>query len=401
MDCALNDIILGRFEFTEDVGPEGYYNEDELHLNDTENDVEDYTADFDFEEDVEQDVEEDVEDDIEDDIDGSGDVGQLFLCSQKGDMFYGIQKRDYKDFHERISEIAAELKVPKSIVVKFYDATKQGRVKTLEPLDDHDYNYNDPEASFQRGIYESPLVTPPTEEEREPLVDAVLRTDEGVIQLDLVEGKLSTHDFKTLLPEPFGRSKGPSGWLNDNIVNEYLSILVEAEKARLGFTHSRDGPAPPIHAFASQWYSTMKSNPKSVARWAFRKNLGNEKFLDARLILLPICDRSHWTLIAIKPQDRLVEYYDSLNGNGERYKLHVLQFLHEVLGNAYTIGQWDFRNRPSAQQKNGSDCGVFTCLNALALLRQIDVCFLKDFAEDGMEAARERMAVTLLNGKAT
>ena len=217
--------------------------------------------------------------------------------------------------------------------------------------------------------------------------------------MDLVPGKLTTHDFGTLMPDKFGGNS--SGWLNDNIINEYLSALVETEKARLGFTHVRDGPAPPVHAFASQWYNTMKNKPEQVSRWALKKNLGQDKFLDARLILIPICDQSHWRLIAIKPQQKLVEYYDSLDNDGTRYCLHVMHFLHKVLGKKYCKGEWDFRKRPSVQQKNTSDCGVFTCFNALALLRQVDVSSLDKFAYAGMHQARERMAITLLTGKVT
>ncbi|KAF2655563.1 cysteine proteinase [Lophiostoma macrostomum CBS 122681] len=331
---------------------------DELDINNTHDDVEDYTADFDLDEEVQS---------CDDEV---------------------IVKTDQYDM------IAQEEQVSKETVVKYLSFGQNGQVQTVKAILD---DFDDPHALIERG-QGKPLIPELTDEDYDILQVALDGTDNGSIELELVEGKLTTHDFKTLLPDLFNGNK--LAWLNDNIINEYLSLLVEAEKARLGFTHTRNGSAPPVHAFASQWYTSMRNNPDSVTRWATRKNLGQGQFLDARLILIPICDQSHWRLIAIKPQDRLVEYYDSLNGEGDRYFLHVIEFLKKVLGREYSKGQWDFRNRPSVPQENNSDCGVFTCLNALCLLRQIDVSYLEACAEPGMTEPRCRLAVTLLKGQA-
>ena len=52
------------------------------------------------------------------------------------------------------------------------------------------------------------------------------------------------------------------------------------------------------------------------------------------------------------------------------------------------------KKQRSIQQINGSDCGVFTILNALALMRGEEIT--KILPSDGMLDARERIAVSLL-----
>ena len=53
----------------------------------------------------------------------------------------------------------------------------------------------------------------------------------------------------------------------------------------------------------------------------------------------------------------------------------------------------------SSKQLNGSDCGVFTLLNALVLLRGDDT--KKVISSHGMSEARERIAMTLMAGRPT
>jgi hypothetical protein len=221
-------------------------------------------------------------------------------------------------------------------------------------------------------------------------------TDDGHKEMEFIDGKLTTRDLGTLLPMWFNGN--PSAWLNDNIVNEYLSLLVGKMLENRGFKHQSNGAAPPVHAFSSQWFETMKSRPDTIQRWASRRNLSGEKFLDCELIFLPLCSSKHWRLVAIRPQDRVIEYYDSLGWSGDEIKKSAQLLVIKVLGPHYIPDEWTFEVRDCAHQLNGSDCGVFACMNARALLLEEDVTLIRP--SEGMEDERQRMAISLLTREA-
>lgn len=121
--------------------------------------------------------------------------------------------------------------------------------------------------------------------------------------------------------------------------------------------------------------------------------------MDAKLVLYPICDNSHWRLLAVKPQDRTIEYLDSLGWDGDKYVTKLREYLQHELKELYKADEWTVVElQRSSRQLNGSDCGVFVLLNALVLLRGDDT--KKVIACNGMLEARERMAITLLTGHA-
>lgn len=245
---------------------------------------------------------------------------------------------------------------------------------------------------------EMPLIPDLDETDEDKLSTMLQITANGMKQCDVLETRLKTHDFQTLLPGEFNGN--PLAWLNDNIVNEYLSILVDHQKAASGYKHVRGGAAPPLHAFASQWYSSASKNLKSVARWASKKQLGGQQLLDAKLLLIPVCEGGHWRLVAIKPQDRSLEYLDSLGFDGSKIMKTAVSWLQQELGEHWRGEEWSVvEKQRSVEQLNGSDCGVFTCLNALALVRGEEPSRVKAFS--GMHEARRRIAVTLFSRQPT
>ncbi|KAF2201748.1 cysteine proteinase, partial [Delitschia confertaspora ATCC 74209] len=188
-------------------------------------------------------------------------------------------------------------------------------------------------------------------------------------------------------------------WLNDNIINEYIKVLVEEEKAKVGWV-KKDGDAPPVHAFGSQWWVTAQGGMNKVARWSRRVNLDGRKLLNANLVLFPVCSGAHWTLIAIRPRARTIQYLDSLsrNARGSEPKVETAKaWLKMELGAGYVEEEWRVETGGSCQQLNGSDCGVFTCMNALALIRGQEPKGSIE-ADNGMLEARRQIAATLLSG---
>lgn len=245
-----------------------------------------------------------------------------------------------------------------------------------------------------------PLITPLTSEELKRLEEAAAKTEHGRQWKSPVvpEKQLLAKDFGTLLPHQFNGNL--RAWLNDEIVNEYLAILVAQKKKEAGFAHKRGGPAPPMHAFSSFWYTTMKDRPESIKRWASRVQLQGDQYLDADLLLYPICDDGHWRLLAVKPKERTIEYLDSMGFKGDKYVKKLKEYLEGELKDSWNEDEWTVVElQRSSRQINGNDCGVFTLLNALTLLRGEE--YNRVIACCGMADARERIAITLMAGHPT
>ncbi|KAL1597772.1 hypothetical protein SLS60_008259 [Paraconiothyrium brasiliense] len=250
---------------------------------------------------------------------------------------------------------------------------------------------------LQPSITVPPLVAPLTQQEFENLNH--LAHEHGLNStaplVKLPSTTLTSHDFGTLLPQMFnGDAKG---WLNDNIVNEYLEILTDRAKHNEGYVYVRGkgGSPPPVHAFKSQWLASMEKDAAATARWARPMHLLGAKLLDCNLVLFPICHHSHWRLLAIKPKDRLIEYYDSLGGPGDRFTRLAKQWVKDVLKEHFVEDEWSIsKEQKSEGQVNASDCGIFTLLNALVLLRGEEHTRVK--VTNGMDDARLRVAATLL-----
>ncbi|OAL54281.1 hypothetical protein IQ07DRAFT_628130 [Pyrenochaeta sp. DS3sAY3a] len=214
--------------------------------------------------------------------------------------------------------------------------------------------------------------------------------------MQIVPDRITAHDFGTLLPDLFNGDQ--RAWLNDTIVNEYLTILVKHKQAEAGYI--KDGTPPPVHAFSSFWHVMASRNKGRASKWAERACLEGKKFFDASLVLYPICSQGHWRLLAVKPKERTIEYFDSMKGQGTTFITTFMDAMAEQLKEDWAPEEWTvLEKQRSTQQINGRDCGVFTVLNALILLRGEDP--KRVIADDGMNCARERIAATLMAGKPT
>lgn len=243
-----------------------------------------------------------------------------------------------------------------------------------------------------------PLIAPLSDSERTQLQDLAAKSSHGKNgSYPIIPDKISARDFGTLLPAMFNGSA--MAWLNDEVVNQYLATLVKTLNDDCGFTYKRGGPAPPYHAFSSHWYSSIQGGVKKVERWAGRVGLGGRQFMDAKVVLFPICDGSHWRLLAVKPREHTIEYLDSLGWDGSKYVKKLREYLKHELKELYNEEEWTIlETQRSSRQLNGSDCGVFVLMNALVVVLGHEMN--KVVACNGMQEARERIALTIITGNA-
>lgn len=212
---------------------------------------------------------------------------------------------------------------------------------------------------------------------------------------------INRHDLGTILPQRGMDSS--SAWLNDQIVNNSLKQIVDHAHALE--QHDRTKPAK-YWAANSNWFTTVsraiKPNGTSagITRWLGKRavNLQGKNFLEAEIVLLPVCSGNHWTLVVVKPKQRIMEFLDSLsNQQQDQSKINVaLMFIKHELGNLFVQKEWSLRFNRSPQQTNGVDCGAFVIMNAMATIRGYEPL---DWIKPGeMLTARRMIVAQLMNG---
>jgi len=233
------------------------------------------------------------------------------------------------------------------------------------------------------------IVTELTEEWKNKIKEAMATKN---MQKDITPN-LTRKDFGTLIPQS---GTDGIGWLNDEIVNGYLTAIVAKALKKQGYKKGAE-EIPKCHAFNTNLYNNYtKKGYKSVERWAQRAKIGGKRFLSVHNCLIPINNRSHWTLISISGTKRTIKYYDSLYNEPGEYTAFALAYVKDVLGEHFVAEEWTIIDASSAQQANGVDCGVFVCINALALAMEREP--LTAFHARDAQAARQLIAATLLNG---
>ncbi|KAH0294724.1 cysteine proteinase, partial [Aureobasidium sp. EXF-3399] len=221
---------------------------------------------------------------------------------------------------------------------------------------------------------------------------AIVKSPEG--------NDLTRKDFATLLHSANYHTGEPEGWLNDEIINGFFTALCNGMNDKAGHTK---GKVPPYASYITGWYSSVTKNGiKAIERWSRRKGIKGDKLLQCKRIFFPVNPGNHWSLLVVRPDTHTIEYLDSLdvgysdtNRKSARYIKLARQWLEMELGKDYVADQWKEVDRRSAIQNNGSDCGVFTCLNGFASALELSNP-TNEFGPEQIPYARRAM-VSLFN----
>ena len=111
-------------------------------------------------------------------------------------------------------------------------------------------------------------------------------------------------------------------WLNDEIINYYLSMVKERSLHPAKVTNKKNPssnstkPLPRIFAFNTFFYSLLSSRGYAgVRRWTKKAKIN---VFDLDRIVIPINKGGfHWILVIINVTEKRVEYYDSMGREGE------------------------------------------------------------------------------------
>ncbi|KAJ1652606.1 SUMO1 sentrin specific peptidase 1 [Dispira simplex] len=176
-----------------------------------------------------------------------------------------------------------------------------------------------------------------------------------------------------------------SRWLNDEIVNFYLNLLVQ---------RSQTSPAyPTLHTFNTFFYSKLQEHGYvKVRRWSRKTDIFAKD-----LVIIPVHLPGHWTCIVVDMHNKCINYYDSMLGNNEKGFALIRSYLAQEYA-AKKGGEFDFTGwqdctpKDIPQQRNGHDCGVFSCTFAEYASRREPF----DFTQDHMSYIRRRMMYEII-----
>lgn len=167
------------------------------------------------------------------------------------------------------------------------------------------------------------------------------------------------------------------GWLNDQIINFYMHMLLQRDRIISMQTSSNSG----LPTRQQSWFGTTfffakllengQYNYNAVRRWTRRDNI--DIFATDKVFFPININNTHWTLLVFFMLSKELHYYDSMNGDGLRYLQCGLRWLSdEVLDKrqiTLNTNDWRcFHKEPGIpQQNNDYDCGVFVIMCARAL----------------------------------
>ena len=236
-------------------------------------------------------------------------------------------------------------------------------------------------------------------DERPPAAAAIV-TEEGpseVYKTRIMEG-LSQRDDAVLITK-FGidftakdlRTLQPKTWLNDEVINFYMQLIMERALAR-------PDQLPAVHIFSTFFYPKLKMRGYEAVRSSTRKT--SPPAISRDLVLFPIHLGMHWCMAAIRFRDRCISYYDSLHGaNYECIRIirdWLTQESMDKLGQPFDFTGWrEECPQDVPAQQNGHDCGVFAIAFAEHLARDRPFTF----SQRDMPLLRERIAGEILDGR--
>lgn len=177
-------------------------------------------------------------------------------------------------------------------------------------------------------------------------------------------------------------------WLNDEVINFYMSLLMERAREEEGL--------PRVYAFCTFFFPKLiAANHAGVQRWTRAIDI-----FSFDILLVPVHLDTHWCLMAVDFRERSFAYYDSVGLPAEMSRSHFLAMYNYLVeeswrrrGRGIDWNDWTARVTEVPRQRNGDDCGVFTCQYAECLSRDAPI----SFGQEHMPYLRQRIAYEILH----
>ena len=151
-------------------------------------------------------------------------------------------------------------------------------------------------------------------------------------------------------------------WLGDELVNGYIRLL---KTDKIGFIDSFF-----FTKLTKNWrLSGIQIDYENAKRWVRKIDV-----FSYDKILIPINIRNtHWILACINNTNDIIEVYDSLHEADREYGLRLQEFMRLHCEEKGVLKQYDIFCDPNCpHQRNGYDCGAFTCKCADCIRLDVD-----------------------------
>jgi len=180
------------------------------------------------------------------------------------------------------------------------------------------------------------------------------------------------HDIKTL---------SPSQWLNDIIIDYYLSLIL--------IEHSN------YFCFSTYFYSALcRKGLNAVKKWYINCNIFSYK-----KIFIPLLENNHWLLVVVDLEVKSLVLYDSFSKtyNHILAKIHdYLRFMYQSLFNFDLPFNFQLIHASSLPlQRNYYDCGVYVCKFTEFICKKREFTF----SDQDMNRYRRKIVLSILQNK--
>ena len=179
------------------------------------------------------------------------------------------------------------------------------------------------------------------------MVDAILRasapSNETIIEKFRVSFKHS--DLLRL---------NPGVWLNDEIINFYMKLSEEREKAA-----SRALARNPNLFMNSFFYDKLVDHGRGFKYSNVKKWVKGTDIFSCNRVFIPINMSQHWSLVCISMPTREILYLDSLGKDGKSVMMNIAKWLQSESSPKNNIHDFTEKNVRCPQQMNSDDCGIF------------------------------------------
>ncbi|KAM6921352.1 sentrin-specific protease 5-like [Xenentodon cancila] len=188
-----------------------------------------------------------------------------------------------------------------------------------------------------------------------------------------IAGFMVMYNKHTLSLEDLGTLE-EQNWLNDQIINMYGELIMDATEHK-------------VHFFNSFFHKQLVAKGyDGVKRWTKKVDLFSKW-----LLLIPIHLEIHWSLVTVTMATKTISYYDSQGIVFRHTTDNIMKYLQsearEKKQAAFQKGWKITIIKGIPQQKNDSDCGVFV----LEYCRRLSVKQPLLFSQDDMPHIRKRI----------
>ena len=189
----------------------------------------------------------------------------------------------------------------------------------------------------------------------------------------------------------------PGTWLNDEVINLFFGLLKLRDQALINSGEqivSGEQLVERSHFFSTQFYTNYDTQGyDSVCRWTRKFDI-----FEMNKVFVPVnISNRHWILIVVYMENRKIQVYDSLGAGGFEYAKKVEKYFirEEVEKKGQQSVDWDVlvttKNTPT--QVNGCDCGVFMCMFAYYISRNMSIRMV---SREGMDTDRAFIGLEIL-----